>query len=229
MKALIMAGGLGKRLRPWTNNVPKPLIKIGGKPIIYWQIRWLEAQGIENFVLLGGYKAKKIIDYIKSSGYSDRFEFSVEKTTLGSAGAISNAKGLLEGEDELLVVNGDNITNIDIHRLKLGRNVLCCLSLVPYMSTKGIVNCRGNKITRFMEKPVIKGYWFNAGVALIRGRLLTSLPRKGSLEKDLFPKLARLGRLSCIKYKKTYFRSVDSFKDMEDVNKDLNSGKVKFQ
>ena len=55
--ALIMAGGSGKRLRPLTDKMPKPLVRVGGKPIIYWQIKWLESFGIDRFLLLGGYKA----------------------------------------------------------------------------------------------------------------------------------------------------------------------------
>lgn len=227
--ALIMAGGYGKRLRPLTDKMPKAMLKVGGKPIIYWQIKWLESHGIDKFVLLGGYKAEKLISYIKLIGYFEKFRFSIESEPLGSAGAIKNAEHLLEGEDQFLVVNGDNITNIDVRKLQLNNKNMCCLALVPYRSSKGIVKYKNGKITGFEEKPLIKGYWFNAGVTLIKGSLLDKLPQNGSLEKDIFPRLAKKGVLKCTRYTKEYFNSVDSFKDLENIDKDLKSGKIRFR
>ncbi len=131
MLALIMAGGRGKRLRPITDNIPKPMVKVGGRPVIYWQIKWLEKRGVDRFILLAGYKSEKLIKYIKSIGYSGMFRYSIEKEPLGSAGAIRKAKALLKGEKQFLVVNGDNITNLDPRKLKLGKGMMGCLALIP--------------------------------------------------------------------------------------------------
>ncbi|MDE1767809.1 MAG: nucleotidyltransferase family protein [Candidatus Micrarchaeota archaeon] len=228
MLALIMAGGFGKRLRPLTNKVPKPLVKVGGKPIIYWQIKWLESFGVDRFALLGGYKASKLKSYIKSIGYSNSFEFSIEKEPLGTGGAIRNAYHLLENEKSFLVSNGDNVTDQDVTKLKLGRRYLGCISLVPYRSSKGIVEFDGDRVVRFDEKPLIKGYWYNAGAALLSNKVLNMLPEKGSLEQELYPILARKGMLSCVKFDNSYFSSVDSLKDLEEVDRDLKSGKISF-
>lgn len=228
MKALIMAGGFGKRLRPLTNRMPKPMIKVGGKPIIYWQIKWLESNGIHDFVLLGGYRANMLISYIKSIGYSSKFEFSIEKKALGTGGSIKNAEGLLKGEKSFLVVNGDNITNINTGKMELNGRYICSISMVPYRSTKGIVEYRQGRVTGFSEKPLIKGYWINAGVTLASTRILNELPEEGSLEIDVFPTLAKAGRLSCTKFGSVYFNAVDSFKDLEEIDKDLKSGRVSF-
>ena len=223
-----MAGGSGKRLRPLTDRVPKPLVSVGGKPILWWQIKWLESFGIERFALLGGYKADKLVKYIKSIGYEKRFEFSIEDTPLGTAGAIKNAEHLLEGERSFLVSNGDNVTNQDITRLRLGGGFRCCISLMPYRSSKGMVKFSGKRVTRFDEKPIIRGCWFNAGATLLDARVLSMLPRKGSLEQEVFPALARKGMLSCAKFDGYYFNSVDSIKDFEEVDGDLRSGRVRF-
>ncbi len=226
--ALILAGGYGKRLRPLTESIPKPLVKVGGKPIIYWQIKWLESFGVSRFVLLAGYRSGKLAGYIRSIGYQDKVKVSVERTPLGSAGAIRNAMTLLGKEEEFLLVNGDNITDMDIGKLKLRKGQLACLSIVPYKSTRGVVRFSGSRITGFEEKQFIGGLWVNAGIMLVSSKILKSLPVRGSLEADVFPRLAKAGKLSCVKVEGSYFNSVDYFKDLEEVDGDIRSGKVRF-
>ncbi len=227
--ALIMAGGYGKRLRPITDKLPKPLVSVGGKPIIYWQIKWLKSHGVDRFVLLGGYRADKLIRYLKSAGYGKQFDFSIEKEPLGTAGAIRNSERFLQGERSFIVSNGDNVTNQDIGKLRLTGNLKACISLIPYRSSKGIVEFRGSRVVKFEEKPLLKGYWFNAGATLLSNKVLNVLPEKGSLEQEVFPKLARKGELSCVKFSdKYYFNSVDSIKEMEEVDRDIRAGKVRF-
>ena len=228
MLALIMAGGYGKRLGPLTDKIPKPLIMVGNKPIIYWQIKWLERCGADRFVLLGGYRADKLVKYIKSIGYWDRFQFSIEKKPLGSAGAIRNAHRFLEGDRSFLVVNGDNVTNLDARRLKLQKGRLACLALIPYRSSKGLVKFRGDVVTSLEEKPIMEGYWFNGGVLMLSKDILRMLPKEGSLESEVFPKLSKNRKLSCVRFGGSYFNSVDSLKDLEDINRDMLLGRIKF-
>lgn len=227
MRALIMAGGFGKRLMPLTRKIPKALVKVGGKSILYWQIKWLNRNGIYDFIILGGYKASKLVGYVKSIGYSDRFEFSIEKKPLGSAGALRNAKNLLRNDGQFLVVNGDNITDIDISKLKLPGKAICCVSLKPYKSHAGVVQIRNNMVTYFKEKPVIKGYWTNLGITLIKNELLSELPKEGSLERDIFPKLIKQKRLACATYPHSYHRAVDTYKDYKEVDAYIRSGRFK--
>ena len=227
MIAFILAGGFGKRLKPLTDKVPKAMIEVGGKPVIYWQIKWLESFGIEEFVLLSGYKSGKITDYIKSIGYSGRFRVSVEKEPLGTGGAIKNAGYLVSGKNPFLVVNGDNVTDIDIRKLNLSGKNLCNISLVPYFSTKGIVVSKRDKVVRFDEKPKLEGYWYNAGVSLVSPSILEMLPDKGSIEAETFPALASKGRLSCTKFDGHYLNSIDSFKDLEQIDRDIRQGRIK--
>lgn len=79
-----MAGGQEKRLRPLTNRIPTPSAKVGVKPIIYLKIKWLGAKGVDRLVLLGSYREGKIVEYIKSVGCFDKFEFSMERVSLGA-------------------------------------------------------------------------------------------------------------------------------------------------
>ncbi|MEM0279542.1 nucleotidyltransferase family protein, partial [Metallosphaera sp.] len=118
MKAIILAGGYGKRLRPFTDEKPKPLLDIGGRPILEWQILWLKRFGITEIVLLTGYKREVLIDW--ASQNSDRlgvnFVFSVENEPLGTGGAIKKVKHFVN--EDFLVINGDILTNLDVTRLQ---------------------------------------------------------------------------------------------------------------
>ena len=89
MKAMILSGGRGKRLRPVTDTIPKPLIKINGKPLIEWKINYLKKFGIKDIVICSGYKGKKIKNYIeKKKNFGCNIEYSVETSPLGTGGCL---------------------------------------------------------------------------------------------------------------------------------------------
>src|SRR5271156_5070305 len=110
MKALILAGGEGKRLRPLTNDKPKPLLEVGGKPIIEWQIEWMKGYGVDYFVISAGYMKEKLIEYLGTGAkLGVDINFVVENEPLGTAGAIKSAVGILGREEKFVVTNGDII------------------------------------------------------------------------------------------------------------------------
>ena len=91
MKAMILSGGRGKRLRPVTDTIPKPLIKINGKPLIEWKINYLKKFGIKDIIICSGYKGNQIKNYIKKKKNSGcNIEYSVETSPLGTGGAINH-------------------------------------------------------------------------------------------------------------------------------------------
>ncbi|BCU67006.1 nucleotidyltransferase [Sulfolobales archaeon HS-7] len=225
MKAVILAGGFGKRLRPYTDDKPKPLVELGGKAIIEWQIMWLKRFGITSIVILAGYKKEKLIEYL---GGGKRFGvnivYSIEEEPLGTAGAVKNAGHILTGEDFLLF-NGDIISNVDLTRIRLNGETVN-IALVPLKSPFGIVYVNeNNDVIRFDEKPYLKEYWINAGIYLMSSQILDILPDKGDLEKVTFPELAKEGKIKGTKFD-AYWRSVDTIKDMEEVSEDLLNGRV---
>jgi len=223
MKAAILAGGFGKRLRPYTNTVPKPLIKVGGKPIIEYQVEWLKKQGIKEFIFLVGYKSEKIIEYFGNGDrHGVKIEYSIEKEALGTGGAIKNAQDYLANEDLFIVLNGDILTDLRILPMlqAISKDVIGILALVPLPSPYGIVEFNDeNYIIRFREKPLLDEYWINAGVYLFRKDILNYLPDKGDIEKTAFPQLADEGLLKAVKYQGVFWRSIDTFKDIEYIEK----------
>lgn len=222
MHAVILAGGYGKRLRPLTDDKPKPLIEIAGKPIIEWQILWLKSFGINSFIVLTGYKWEILIKWLseneKRLGISTYF--SIEEEPLGTGGALKKVKNLLKDENAFIVTNGDIITDLDISQLKLKESIVA-ISLVPLKSPYGIVETQGDKIIDFKEKPILENYWINAGVYLMSNRVFEYLPDKGDMEKTTFPKLAKESLLTGVKFYNVYWRSIDTIKDIEEASEDL--------
>ena len=214
MKAIILAGGRGKRLKPVTDYVPKPLVPIKNIPIIEWQIRYLKKFGIKEVIICTGYKADMIESYLSMKKLGMKIKFSIEKTPLGTGGAIKKA-GKLINDKSFFVINGDTITNIDLHQLASKKNAIAAIEL---RTKYGILETESDKIINFKEKKEISDTWMNAGIYHLQKEVLKKLPIKGDIEKTVFPDYAKKGMLNTIKFKNAEWFSVDSFKDMEECS-----------
>ncbi len=224
MKALILAGGFGKRLRPYTNEVPKPLIKVSGRPILVHQIHWLTKFGVNEIVLAVSYLKEKIFDEIGSGRkYNVRVSYVIEEEPLGTAGAIKNAECILRNEEYFFVLNGDIITNLNLNDLKshLSDDIIGVLALVPLPSPYGVIKVddKTGKILEFVEKPILRDYWINAGVYCFRSDIFDYLPEKGDIEKTAFPRLAQEGKLVGVKFGNVLWKAIDTHKDLEEAER----------
>ena len=214
MKAIILAGGRGKRLRPITDYVPKPLIPIRNIPIIEWQIKYLKKFGISEVIICSGYKTKMIENYLNNKKLGIKITFSIENKPLGTGGAIKKAGKKIK-DQSFLVINGDIITNIDLKKLIKKENSIASIQL----KTKfGILQTDKDKIMKFSEKKEIKNVWMNAGIYHLNKKTLKELPKIGDIEKTLFPDYAKKEKLSTVKFTNSKWYSVDSFKDMEECS-----------
>ena len=212
MKAIILAGGRGKRLKPITDYVPKPLVPINNIPIIEWQMKYLKNFGIDEVIVCSGYKTKMIENYLSMKELGIKIKYSIEKSPLGTGGAIKKAGKMIK-DDNFVVINGDIITNINLKKLVKLPNSIAAIEL----KTKyGILEIENNKIINFREKKEISKTWMNAGIYYLQKNILKELPVKGDIEKTLFPDFAKKGNLNTIKFKNTKWHSIDSFKDIED-------------
>lgn len=219
MHAIILAGGRGKRLRPITDYVPKPLVPLNNIPIIEWQILYLKKFGIKEITICTGYKTEMIQNFLAvKNNLGVKIKFSIEKTPLGTGGAIKQA-GLSIKEKSFFVLNGDVITNINLGKLVKKQNSIASIEL----KTKfGVVEIEGDKITQFKEKKEIPNMWMNAGIYHLQKETLQDLPKKGDIEKTVFPDYAKKGKLSTVKFKNAMWYSIDSFKDIEECSLELN-------
>ena len=222
MKALILAGGRGKRLRPITDKIPKSLIPINKKPLIQYTVNYLKKFGINEIIICSGYKSNQIQNFLKKKkNFGCKIEYSIEKSPLGTAGAIRNAIKNLSDES-FLVINGDVITNIDLKKILKKPNTIAASELKTKFGTMKIKN---NKILKFNEKTDVENVWMNPGLYHLSKDILKILPRKGSLEAEIFPKLAKKKSLHTVKFKNVLWHSIDSFKDIELSSQEINSKK----
>ncbi len=221
MKAILLSGGFGKRLKPLTDYLPKPLIPIYNYPIIEWQIRYFKKFGINDIIVCAGYKADQVIKHLESKNLGVNLEYSIEVNPLGTAGAIKKASKYIDTED-FFVTNGDILTDINLNKLKTHPN---SVAVIPLRTSFGIVHLDGTKVERFEEKPEMSNYWMNAGVYYLNKSILKHLPKNGSLESTTFPLLSQSGMLYAIKYDRVFWKSVDSYKDMEECESLIKTNK----
>jgi NDP-sugar pyrophosphorylase family protein len=212
MKAVLLSGGFGKRLKPLTDYLPKPLIPICNYPIVEWQIRYFKKFGIKDIVICAGYRSEQLVKHLEGKSLGVRLEYSVEKEPLGTAGAIKKASKFID-TDDFFVANGDVLTNLDLKKLTTHTN---SVAVIPLRTLFGIVHLNGLKVERFEEKPEMFDYWMNAGIYYLSRNILKHLPKTGNLENTTFPVLAGIGKLNAAKYSNVFWKSIDSYKDMED-------------
>lgn len=218
MLVVILSGGRGKRLRPITDYVPKPLITLHNIPIIEWQIKYCKKFGIKEFVICTGYKTEQIENYLKAkNNLNVKIHFSIEKSPLGTGGAIKKA-GVFIKDKSFFVINGDVITNLNMNKLKSKPNSIASIAL---RTNYGVLDVSNDKIKKFNEKKNIEHLLMNAGVYYLSKNILKDLPRKGNIETTTFSKYAKLGKLNHVKFNNVIFYSIDSPKDIENCSKEI--------
>jgi len=222
MKAIILAGGRGKRLRPITDKIPKPLIPINNKPLIERTIKYLKKYGITEIIISSGYKSNLIEKFLKKKkNFGCKIIFSTEKTPLGTGGAIKKALKHVN-EESFLVLNGDSVTNIDLKKILKKSNTIAANEL----KTKfGTMNIKNNKILKFNEKKDVTDVWMNPGIYHLSKNIEKLIPKKGSLEGIVFPKMVKSKTLETVKFKNVLWFSIDSHKDIEECSKEIKSKK----
>jgi NDP-sugar pyrophosphorylase family protein len=185
------------------------------------QIEWLRGFGVADVVLAVGYLKHKIFEALGDGRkLGVRIFYSVEEEPLGTGGAIKNAEPFIT-DDVFVVLNGDVLTNLSLDKLveALG-DADGAIALVPLRSPYGVVEFdAGGYITHFREKPILEGFYINAGVYALRRRVLSELPDRGNIEETLFPRLAQQRRLKAVVYRDVFWKSVDSLKDLEEVDR----------
>lgn len=178
--ALIMAGGRGQRLRPLTDDTPKPLLHVGDKPIIEHNIDRLNTYGIDDLWISVRYLGQQLVDYF-GDGQSKamRIDYVWEEEALGTAGALALVDGFCH--DHILMMNSDLMTNIDFEDLYLffeDKQADLAVACVPYQVTipYGVMETDGDNITGLKEKPTYT-HFSNAGIYLMKKEVIQHIPK----------------------------------------------------
>lgn len=203
MKAFVLAGGLGTRLKPRFGDLPKPLAPLGGRPFLVRQLEWLRGRGVTRAVVLAGYGADRVREALgDGASLGVALEYSVEPEPLGTGGALKLAEGFVDGP--ALVVNGDTLGECDpwaLERDRWERGAVGAVALyrVADARDRGRVEHGAGRVERFIEKDgAWRGAaWVNGGQYAFSPALWRHLPPgASSLERDVLPALAAHGLLA---------------------------------
>jgi NDP-sugar pyrophosphorylase family protein len=201
--AVLLAGGKGTRMRPFTYEIPKPMIPVQGRPLIQHLVELLRKYEVREIVFSVGYMGDKIKEYFgNGSRFGVNITYIEEDKELGTAGPLNLLRDKLT--DTFLMFNGDVLANIDLkdflsfHEDKKGLATIA-LTAVSNPSRFGVARLRGDNILEFVEKPPAgkeASNLINAGVYVLEPEVLKYVPKgRAMMEKDVFPKLAKKGQL----------------------------------
>ena len=202
MEAIILAGGLGTRLRSMISDVPKCMAPVAGEPFLYYLLKTLEAAGFKHVILSLGYKHEIIEDWIKKIQTSLQISTIIEQEPLGTGGAVKLALTIAR-QSEVFIFNGDTFLGLDyaamltLHKQSAAQATLGLKEMHDF-DRYGVVELdkRTNQIVGFKEKRHCVSGLINGGVYLISKKELDSYPAKFSLEKDYFEAVVQTKILS---------------------------------
>ena len=253
MKAVILAGGYGTRISEETHLKPKPMIEIGGKPILWHIMKTYSAHGVNDFVICCGYKGYMVKEYfanyflhmsdvtfdMKDNHMEVHHKF-VEpwKITLIDTGLNTMTGGRLKKikeyvqDDTFCFTYGDGISDINISNLinfHKKQNTIATLTSVQPPSRFGTVDILENKVTSFKEKPVGDGNWINGGYFVLEPSVFDYLKDETTIwEREPLERLAKENQLSAFKHI-GFWQSLDTLRDKNQLEKLWSEGKAPWK
>jgi glucose-1-phosphate cytidylyltransferase len=255
MKAILLAGGLGTRLREETEFRPKPMVEIGGRPILWHIMKILGASGINEFIIATGYKSEMIKEYFLSYearnndftielGKPDSLTFhnvhdeanwtvtvAFTGTDTMTGGRVRQAARYLDSDEPFLVTYGDGLADVDIAALRTFHErsgALATVTTVQPWSRFGVMDVAENgKVTKFREKPQLDG-WVNVGYFILETPALDYLEEKSVLEEEPLQKLAAERQLAAYRHR-GFWQPMDTYRESQMLNDLWNSGQAPWK
>jgi glucose-1-phosphate cytidylyltransferase len=222
MKLVILAGGYGTRLSEETKIKPKPLVKIGNKPIIWHIMKFYSYYGINNFIICLGYKGnilvKELKKFISKESWNIRFVQTGLKTMTG--GRIKKIEKFVSDEENFCLSYGDGLSDVNIKKLinfhKKNKKI-ATLTAVRYKNPKGILIFSDNsKVKKIKEKPI---EYINGGFFVLSKKIFKFLKDSNTVfERDCLPKLTRQKELIAFKHN-GFWACMDTLREKKELNK----------
>lgn len=227
LQAVIMAGGKGTRLRPQTLHTPKPLLKIGGKPIIEYNIDRLRAYGINNLTISINYLGDQLIDAFKDGAEKNmNISYIDEDQPLGTIGAVGQIQEF--PNDYILVMNSDILSNIDLEQMfndfyKSNADIIVATTSYKVDIPYGIIETNGDQITGLKEKPTYT-YYSNAGIYMFKKALVSFIPDNTIFNATDLLEKAIEQKLNVMHYNILgYWLDIGKPNDFEKAQKDIHN------
>jgi len=224
-RVFLMVGGLGVRLRPLTEKIPKPMLLVGGKPILEWIVKRFVDCGFTNITMCLGYKSKTIKDHFcDGSKFRAKIDYIDEKERMGTAGALTLFKK--KEKSPFFVMNGDLLTNVDFEKMidfheECQAMATMCIREYDIEVPYGVVNISGEHITSIEEKP-IHNFFVNAGIYLLEPDCINLIPNNKFYDMPtLFEKLlARKDKIVSFPLQE-YWLDVGKLDDYKRANSEI--------
>ena len=242
MKVVILAGGLGTRISEESHLIPKPMIEIGGIPILVHIMRYYSSFGFNEFVILAGYKQKVIKEYFNNyflyssdvtfdynsgnskiyhSSKSENWKVTIVDTGLETmtGGRILSAQNFI-GEEDFHLTYGDGVSNVDLNQLidrhNYAKNIVT-LTAVKELPRFGVLDIHDNKILNFKEKDMSYTSWINGCFMIVSNEIFRLIKDEASvLEKDVLSQLSKSSRLGVLKHD-GFWQCMDTLRDREQL------------
>jgi len=200
MKTVILAGGLGTRLAEYTDKIPKPMVKIGDKPILSHIMNFYQSFGFDDFIIAAGYKKNVIIEYYKGSKEFKNLKIIDTGESTMTGGRILRLKSFFEKDENFFMTYGDGLCSINLNDLtnfhKKNGKIATVTAVHPPVRF-GELEIQGDKVTKFEEKPQASAGWINGGYFVLKSDVFDYIDNDQTLfEKEPMTRLYQKNNLN---------------------------------
>ena len=226
MKVVILAGGLGTRLSEYTHSIPKPMIDINGKPMIYYIMKHYAKSGFKDFYVALGYKGNVIRKFFKNRSYGWNINLIDTGKNTMTGGRLKRLKKYL-GKDTFMMTYGDGISNVNIKKLlnfHKKNNKLVTVTAVRPPARFGVLKFTGNLVKYFKEKSKVDEGWINGGFFVMETDFLKFIKNdRVYLERYPLEKTSKKKQLIAFKHE-GFWQCVDTKRDLDKIRKLISPG-----
>ena len=228
MQVVVLCGGKGTRLSEYTEEIPKPLINVGSKPVLWHIVQMYKSYGYSDFIFCLGYKSDKIREFFKGEKNA-RIQFADTGLETNKAERINKIKNLIK-DDDFFVTYGDDLSDIDIKNLyefhKKNKKIVT-LTAVNLESPFGILELNDkNEVIGFKEKPKLD-YYMNGGFYVFNKKIFNYIKKGCDLESDVLKEVAKLKQIAAFRHK-GFWKSMNTLKDVIELNELHNKRALKW-
>lgn len=228
MKVVILAGGMGTRISEYTKTIPKPMIKVGNKPIIYHIMKHYSKYGYKNFYIALGYKGHVIKKYFRKKFFDWNINLVETGKNTMTGGRLKRLTKIL-GKERFMMTYGDGLSNVNLNKLlkfhKRNKKKLTLTAVRP-PARFGAIKITGSRVNYFKEKSKLDEGWINGGFFVIEPEFLKTIKNdKTYLEREPFENLAKKRQLSAFKHH-GFWQCMDTKRDKDILDKLLKKRKL---
>lgn len=224
MKVVILCGGQGIRAFPFTTYLPKPMLPLGGTPVLVHVIKNFIRQGFSDFILAAGYRQDVLHDYFEGKDIGARVQIVDTGEDADTGRRIFNCRHLIDGP--FIATYGDGLSDVPLHDVVAfhrSHGARLTITSVPMYSQYGVLSVEADgAIARFVEKPLIADYWINAGFMVMDPAIFDDWQGE-NLERDIIPPLIGAGDAFTYRHD-GFFKSFDFYKDVVEMDEVIAGG-----